>query len=488
MGPFEWATVPTGGPTDDTTQSQTTGSVDANGNFYTDQRVFDRTGALVWDTVTDLDLVSAINAYAGFTLIPVPGAPSKIIAASPILGGQYLITMHTTIANSVSFYFWWIILEIPPPGSFNHLVVLGLVRYQTLLGVPYTSWISTITLNTQTINDPMLILGNVNIGAFVQLFAILPSVDDLLSGTYAAGWGGAFSLPYLIPYAVYDIAPGAHGDLVDLFFTNAEPDSPGLGIGIGSAFALPAPGASTNIYQYLSRSRMAYEAAGGTGGGFFCPEIKNVIAPAHPLGEMMKLNVPSITFGTAVTIALANNVRVGDGYLIANLTYTLDGPAWGMPFTDEWTYLTNGLVGGNDAYQANVAFRGRLPSGEWFVAFMMPGAYDADANWSLPPPSDAFKRLQMKAIRGFIYDPSSGNPSTILPRVKGIAYTHDDIPFPVNEAAFENYWEILDPIQTGPDSYDVHIYGSTNAGSPLWRTRLHNVRSASTQPWLQINT
>lgn len=481
-GPFEWVDTTTvrGGKQ----LSSSNPSPDMYGNLYGNGLAYDRTGAFVWNGLTDTDLVAAINAYAGSTIATLDFFPNKIVAA-PILGGTYLLTLFHSEASHVQFWYWWVLLEVPPLSSLNHLVVLGFVRYRTLLGVPYTDWFSTLSMNNQTVNDPILIMGNVNIGAFVELFALIPSPAELISGTYAGGWGGSFGQPYEIPYAYYDLALGAAGDQVDLFFANQTSGGNGLGVGKGAVFSLPGPGSSTNIFQYLSRSRMAYESAGGLGGLLFCPEIKNVIAPVYPLGQMIKVNIPNISFFSTMSLAVANNLSgVGlEGLLIQTLGYSLDGTNWGIPWTDEWTYISNGKVGGTDAYQPCVSYHGQLPSGEWFVAYIMPGADDASVNFRGPPGLEGIKRLQMKAVRGFIYDPSTGSITAAFPRVTGIAYTSFDITF--NYAAFPNDIEILDPIQTGPDSYDMHIYGGTNDGLvPIWRTMLH---FGFGRPWMQVN-
>lgn len=481
-GPFEWTTNNIGGPF----ISPTNPSPDMYGNLYGNGRAYDRTGAFVWNGLTDVDLIAAINAYNGSTIATLDFSANATVA-TPILGGTYLLTWFHTEASHVQFWYWWILLEVPPPGSFNHLVVLGFVRYRTLLGVPYTWWASTLSMNGQTAGDPILILGNVNVGAFVELFALIPSPSELISRVYAGGWGGSFGQPYEIPYAYYDLSLGGMGDRVDLFFANQTSGGNGLGVGTGAVFSLPGPGSGTNIFQYLGRSRMDYESHGGLGGFLFCPEIKNVIEPAYPLGQMIKVNIPNTSFFATMSLAVANNLSgVGmDGLLIETLGYSLDGPNWGIPWTDEWTYLSNGKVGGKDAYHPSVSYHGQLPSGEWFVAFIMPGAYDANVNFAFPTPFEAFKRLQMKAIRGFIYDPNTGTITTAFPRVTGIAYTWFNINVPVDYAARTNEIEILDPIQTGPDSYDMHIYGATNNGGvPIWRTMLH---FGFGRPWMQVN-
>ncbi len=480
LGPFEWSAALIPGAT----VAATNPSVDKYGRLYSSGRSFDRTGALAWDGLDDNALIAAINTWYGSALITAIPDPNNYISAQPILGGTYLLANFAT-ANMFNFNQWWVVIEVPPPASFNHLVVQGVIRYETLLGVPYTHWFSTMVMNAQTVSDPILILGNANIGAFVEFFALIPSVADMMSRTYAGGWGGAFNQPFQIPYAVYDLSPGIHGDALNLFFANPEDTEDGLGVGDGAAFSMPGPGGSTNIYQYLSRARMDFERRGGTGGFAFCPEIKNVIEPAFPLGQMIKINIPNTNFATAMGTAVSNNIPAsGDGLLIADLGYTLDGTHWGIPWTDEWTYLSNGQPGGQDSYMCTVSYHGQLPSGEWFIAFIMPGADDADVNFSFPVFTD-YKRLQLKAVRGFIYDPNTGLITTAYPRIKGISYTHQDISLPINYAAFKNEFEILDPIQTGPESYDMHMYGSTLNGSPAWRTRLHLL---SGRPWVQVNS
>lgn len=487
FGNFEWQKpLPFQGLVHNNVSAQ----LDKNGVFYATGRAFDRTGATVWDSILETVIADGIDALYGFAIVDrtnffEPG----YVQATPIIGGNYLLSHIQTGHGTTLFDKWWVIIAVPAVGSLNSLQVIGALRYRTLLGAPYTLYGSAMIMNNQTVSDPILLHGNGNFAAENHLFVLLPSVSDFIGGTYNGGYGGAFTDPGEIPYITY-LPVGVAGGDFSSFLTNATFDSNNNQAnfsGFGNIFALPGPGSSTNIYQYLNRGRMEFEVIAHPFNQN-CPEIKNVIAPAHPLGTMIKFNIPNTDYASTAATAVSGPQDNQHGYHVSDLLYTIDGDAWGMPFLDEYTYISTGSAGGHDAYQPSRAINLQLPSGEWFVAFIMPGIDDAKTNLILVFPFGPPVILQqMKAIRGYIYDPVAGSPATVFSRVTGTAYTRDQL-FPPESPT---WFQILDPVQTGPDSYSVHICGSfASEVTPVWRTQLFNLFRAgiTIKPWVWVNS
>ena len=147
-------------------------------------------------------------------------------------------------------------------------------------------------------------------------------------------------------------------------------------------------------YVYVNRF---YTERNLTNPAYACPEIRNVIGPVYSNGFMLKIPLGDI----GDFDALPAFQPTGD--------YVIDNPSWidqdggtTIPFSEEYTYLSDGTTGGKDVFSSQAGVQLRA-NGRFWVVFVMTGQYDA-----LHRGTSGAAGLPVYArVRLFDYDPAT---------------------------------------------------------------------------------
>ena len=259
------------------------------------------------------------------------------------------------------------------------------MRYASCRGF-FSSLLGPIAVaGNQTADDPILLQGRYGIGGFSTGLAVLPSVNEIIANSFGAAGSGfaAWETPAVL------IAPLGNANLSQ----NLLLASNGSGnVNLLGGFALPGPNGTTDYYFYFSRGYVEY-CVNNTGNS--CPEVRNVLGPAYPLGCAVKipmgvLTSPSRSGGNSQTLTTG-------AYGVVNASFT-DGRGAVMPFTDEYSYLSTGAAGGTDCYCMQPTIE-KLNSGAYSVLFSMIGIADDKTNSAL--------KNEMLRVRPFAYSPET---------------------------------------------------------------------------------
>lgn len=284
------------------------------------------------DFADDIDLLYG-SGTVNRTGVYSPNTPLIMV---PLFGGEYILATMETPNNGFTFRFWF---GIYSPGS--PPVLRGAVYWVTLTGIWEYGFNQAYATNTQTADDPILILG-APWPAMSLTLGMLPSVSFITG----SGGGGE------VPYAAYEYigSPEISGAMIQVTL------APNTIYG----FTLPDSKGGTNFYVYFGKYIINNSI------------IANPLAAAYPDGCIIKVPLGVLTYG-------------GGGDL-GPTTYSVDNANWfappsapQIPFTDEYTYISNGESGGDDSYQTQpllVTGEGRY----WTVGFVMVGNADSHDN------------------------------------------------------------------------------------------------------------
>src|SRR5215813_7037918 len=130
---------------------------DANHTFYLKQHGYAvADGSFLW-SVTNRNFADAIDAFHGSPIVNRRRGEGFFgrgaLWVTPILGGQYLIAYMRASSDQVATFDRWFGI-LAPPVAVNQINLLGVVRYRTLLGVPYTDLTSILVMGGQSAGDP----------------------------------------------------------------------------------------------------------------------------------------------------------------------------------------------------------------------------------------------------------------------------------------------------------------------------------------------
>lgn len=384
--------------------------IDKYGNQYIPSHfnvfveVYNINGAKV-NTFTGPQIRDAVNAWAGHTIFSSPPSESYYaVYACPILQGEYVFVYARTAHNGSSFDHWWVLME---PAANGSLTVKGAYYNNNLLGPPYINGVNVYEVTDS--GAPITFQCYFALGSTTATIAVLPSIQDFISGTYNSGFG---TLPdYQVPSTLlYPI--GNKLDLTNYLYTGGEGNA-------SRAFGFRLPGnARELLFIYMNRSYLDFVA--NTTTAFFPPEIRNVIQPASPLGVMLKIPLGDLDY-TDLATTVINAAYHGR----ATEDYTIDNGTWGVPFTEEHTYLSDGSAGGKDSFSTQVSTRLRANGNHW-VVFLMTGRddslyrtdVDTETGWESP--------IYVK-IKVYDYNPPSEH-ATLAAEHICILHTDTDIP------------------------------------------------------------
>src|SRR6266446_2979247 len=185
---------------------------------------------------------------------------------------------------------------------------------------PYVNSAYTIyETNKMTFDDPILFMCADGIGGFNITLGVVPSVNAIISGVYtASGYGGSYTNPCQIPVVFWNYLGTA--DLSDDLLVETY-GFPGGGYGDNysfptGGFTLPSSENGTNFYLYFNRGYMDWNTLQTSNRD---TEVKNVLAPAYPLGCMVKIDLGVLEYDALASYAVAHgSLGPTAGYSVDN--------------------------------------------------------------------------------------------------------------------------------------------------------------------------
>jgi hypothetical protein len=326
------------------------------------------------------------------------------------------------------------------PAANGSLTVKGAYYNFNLLGPPYTNGLNLYEVTDSS--SPVLFQCYIALGATTATIAVLPSIQDFIAGTYNSGFG---TLPdYQVPNTI--LSPiGNKVDLTNYLYVVAFGN-------VSKAFGFRLPGnARELLFIYMNRSYLDFCA--NTTTVTFPPEVRNVIQPGNPLGVMLKIPLGDLDYTD-----LANTVINAAYRGRPTEDYTIDNGTWGVPFTEEWTHLSDGSAGGEDGYSTQVSTRLRANGNHW-VVFLMAGTNDSiyrggggTSSWESP--------IYVK-IKVYDYNPPSEHATLAA---EAICILHTDTEIPRSSMVLSDDLHLIAEVFEGSDSLTVVIRG------PVFRT------------------
>jgi hypothetical protein len=392
-----------------------TDRLDQYGNYYITSgfgsrliEIYNPNGVLL-RTYDTQQLGDALNSWAGSNVF-VTNPTYYECFGFPIRQGKYVLVYAKTQGSTVGVYDkWWVLMEPVLNGS---LTVRGAVVNRNLTGPPYTN--TTHVYDVFDDESVILVEAYFAIGSTTASLLVLPSIAEFLAGTYNSGWPGlpSYAVPTTMLYPI-----GNRATLSDRLFIGTPGNQSKL-----FGFKLPGIGREL-LYVYINRSYMDYIASGGS---FACPEIRDVILPYYPNGCILRIPLGDLS-------SFADIASIPNGSYKGRPTedYTIDNADWrdadggpAVPFLDEFTYLSDGSVGGTDVYSHQVSAQLRT-NGKYWVIFLMTGYDDAIHRgtggviaWGSPV---------YAKVRVFEYDPAFEVGTQIFEHVCAL-HTDTDIP------------------------------------------------------------
>ena len=266
---------------------------------------------------------------------------------------------------------------------------------------PYVNSAYTIyETNKMTFDDPILFMCADGIGGFNITLGVVPSVNAIISGVYtASGYGGSYTNPCQIPVVFWNYLGTA--DLSDDLLVETY-GFPGGGYGDNysfptGGFTLPSSENGTNFYLYFNRGYMDWNTLQTSNRD---TEVKNVLAPAYPLGCMVKIDLGVLEYDALASYAVAHgSLGPTAGYSVDNANWQYSDTLPAIPFNDEYVYQSNSVGGGTDVYRMQPASIVDKGDGKWWVTFIQTGMADAQTNQS--------STKSFSAIRLFAYEAST---------------------------------------------------------------------------------
>lgn len=331
-------------------------SIDNLGNFTIANACLSGADGSTLYTLSTSQLWDAIDAWFGSAVVDRDGSSGfsgNPAVLGPVCNGKYILAYaQATSPHSPSddFFKWFALLD--PQSSVGSPTVLGAVCYNTYAtGAPYASILLMSSTGAQGDDDPLIVVCNHDIAATDYCIVLLPSPNDIKGGTYNGGFSGLGAYgsggyaygACEIPYNFW--SPIGNSNLTQNLYTSNP----------AGGFALPN-GSGTNLYFYFNTQYVSYCVNAETGPPFFQqpnPEVQTVIGPANPNGAIIKipLSTGQIDFTSITRTPATSNEH--DGYLLgddggATAGYSIDNTAWGVPWTDEGSYLSQNGAGSED--------------------------------------------------------------------------------------------------------------------------------------------
>jgi hypothetical protein len=382
--------------------SPVTSQLDRYGSYYTpNMPIIDISGNMVI-AYTSTMFANDIDTFAGTVIVNRGTGFSGGVGVKwgPVLDGRYAIGYMKAGATGSTFFHWFGVFETQTTGA---PILRGLVRTENLLGPPYSEMGPFSIANGQTLNDPIMFRSSWALGGNHMTLAFLPSINDIITGVYNAGYPHSGFSRYEVPNVFYQ-------NIVSEALSNylLPPGYPGNENHFGG-WTLPSSGGGTNYYLYFNRRYTQDQAQTGTLPPPANVEVRDVIRVAQPLGSVIKINLGVISYAPLAALC------AGGSHLPVTPNYTFDNANWTdvvtgavvVPFTDEYHYMSTGVEGGKDHYQMQPALIAAPipPSPAWTIIMAMPGIEDFRVYGA--PSGGGGTGKEWSTIRLFHYDPST---------------------------------------------------------------------------------
>lgn len=385
--------------------------LDRFGNYYNPGGAFEdsytsvyNTNGVLIKTLYSSTIETDINTYYGFSVVSHKPAFYSTFAG-PIRQGRYVLAYLRSETVGYAYDHWWALYD---PATWT---VVGAINRYDLLGPPMANGVHIWEIYDDI--SPILFQGEYAYGAITNIIGVLPSINEFLDGTYNAGWGGF--RPGYTPSAV--LFPIGNYDLSYRFLVQMIRNSNRTW-----GFRLPGIGRQL-LYIYVGRREVQYDITNT----LFNPELRNVLGPVYPYGLMLKISLGDVSSFADIAVGdLGHPVFKGH----ATEMYTIDNANWRdqddgalIPFLDEYTYLSDDTIGGDDSYSVQVSTQLRT-NGKYWVVFAMAGL--ADAKYRGGGAIDYADPVYAK-IRVFQYDPATEVAIQEFEHVC-VLHTHADLP------------------------------------------------------------
>lgn len=352
---------------------------DTSNKFHTKTYIYNSVGSQLAG-YTQVDLADEIDSWYGSSIV-IRSNEAVVMAASgflakPIMQGRYLLAYLPNMGSPVrgTAGKWFAILDPTLGGELN---VIGACYVANLTGPPYGLMNILDAANGQGSGDPLLVFTHAFLGAAYGTILVLPSVDDMVSGLLSTVISGV-DYPCLVPTTMF--YPIGSADLSDhLFVGTSGGRNPNAG------FVLPNDSEETILYFYANRRYMEFCLTNSY--AVACKEIKDVIAPVYPHGAMLKINLGEVDWATLSTNPLPGFDPSLDFFGDTTDSYSVDNSNWQtssffsvIPMPDEYTYSSNGAIGGRDCYALVPAAIYKRLDGKFWLPFYKAGIDDAQIN------------------------------------------------------------------------------------------------------------
>src|SRR5579885_198356 len=407
--------------------------VDVNGAAYYVNYQIDASGNVY--EITTSALRAAIDAWFGSSVVNGTGGTPPVL--TPIHSGQYVLAWFNTEDATIGITEEW--LAVSTPLVSGMLNIVGAIRYVSgLFGPPYPNPPRFYESNNQTLNDPILALGQFGLAGGNTAIMVLPSINTMISGVYkASGYGGSYSNPCEVPNVHFNgFTPATLGEGLFLATGGTADET----VGPAGGFTLPDNNGGTNFYMYFNHSYMDF--CTGTGADVD-QEVHNVLQPAYPNGCIIKIPLGVLNWETLA----ASPPGAAPQYVVDNANWIDQYNNAQIPFADEYHYITTGVAGGQDCYRMQPGTVIPRGDGSWYVIFLMPGIDDAATNHT---------NYVNFAVRVFQYQPSTQVATQIFYQFCQV-WTLADLPY------VGGFW-VLHSALASLQGSNLWIYGCVTNG------------------------
>lgn len=318
------------------------GQFDNLGNFIVGSTYVSGTDGSTLYSLNFGQLITAINTWFGSDVATDEGGTTGDgCVMAPVCGGQYIMAWcqgQSPHSPSDDIFQWFALLE--PQSSAGTPTVKGAVGYNCFASdAPQGNVLLMSSTGNQGTGDPLIVISSFGIGNDTWNISLLPSPSDITGGTYNGGFSslgaygtggyayGSCEVPYNFWY------PIGTDNLSSNLYSGGFANGP---------FCLPGSGGGTNLYFYFNTQYTAFCVAGGSNVN---PEVQNTIGPSNSGGSIIKIELSTSQIDYASITRTRVSTVEHDGYYLGNsggatADYSIDNSNWGVPFTDENSYIS----------------------------------------------------------------------------------------------------------------------------------------------------
>ncbi len=390
----------------------------------------------------------------------------------PILGGQYLLVSFEESTTPLAVHIAICDINIGAQPT-----VLGVVWFNRDSSTAES--ISNIFIcGNQTIDDPIILAQKR--GFFILEYTLIPSINDIINGTFVSGgWGPTFYNTssnvatwdnHEVPYFSYRLDPisGLNwavggGNVQSRRLTTGETDwghfhnSFGFAIpkgiiGIDPITLKPTLTYQTRVWYYFNKSVMESHRLATVEDPI--AEITSTVQPAQPNGALGYFDFGQMNYidhqpqSTGVT----KNV---DDFRLTTWDILPDANWEDFPFTDEMLE-SDGITASKNSYEMKPSVE-KHDSGGYVVLFHMNHVNDNDQQITSVKPDH-----QLTAIRGYIWNPFL-ETATLIGKFVGPSLVSADAVVPADDTLWNSRSSLT---WRNPDTGDIYWGGTESNDRP----------------------